>query len=654
MLSSSRHARVWVLLFLGSILGILACSSNDPSEPPPPTGPTVDDVVESTGWFPPVSPDSNAWALARFDSTGDGGEPLVCTDFDGVQTGELAELTTLAFANSLHYPGAVLQWASLAGTTPQAVLADRSAGSVTLTAAAGGEVEGEVAATRPAEVEAWRIDALDQLGPVEPGLWDLSAGIVYNADHLSVIAGVGPEGMTAEASQRLALRGDPPPGRVLLRLQRNHHSVVCPYPGNATAAFAPHVAGKDIENQMAEGNPPVWVAAQDYGQLLLVLVEADADPDIVLLAAVNSFAAAAENRSPDGGPPLVHDLPGVTMSVFAMGADADAAEIACAAGQQPLADFLQADPGPADELPGLTATLEALRNGGPLTRGVTAEFAFAGCEIYEPVFDDVLWAFSAADARTSQVEGDMTSDGQGRYRYDGGTRIYTERLIDYIPDLVGQGGATRINGRRPFFLADAINGRPAMEVYELALPDGVLYSEVQFDGSELTGRDYTIFIVCGMPSGVRVTYATQGGDQHISQWNRTNFFLHGTGTGVRHNMWVGYPDRQLMTYEHTGYPLEFPHRPTEGWHVYAVRFGIGNGMTIYFDGELLDGAHNGSLTYPLLEFSGATICSRWRGIEPAALAVFWMSEIVAYAGAGTDQMVVDESARLMEKYGITP
>jgi hypothetical protein len=651
-----RPVRVLVLLLMAGLLVILACSSEDPTEPPPPPeGPTIKQVVESTGWFPAVSPDSNAWALARFDSTGGDGEPWACTSFDGAETRVLDVLTTLVFDEILHYPGAILQWTSLDGPTPLPVLADRAGGAIALSTPAGDLIEGTVAAVEADEVAAWRTQALAELGAVPPGPWQLAAGVVYNPEHLAVVAGLGPEGMTASAWERLEFHEEAT-GRVLLTLTRVHHTVSCPYPGSATEAFAAHVEGEDIQDQMAMGNPPVWVDSVDHGQLLHVLVEAEADPATVMAAAVNSFAAGAENRAPDAGAPLMHELPGLSLSVLALGADGDAAEVAFIAGQQQLTGFLQTDPGERSDLPGLTAALAALRNGGPVQRAVSAEFSFTSCEVFEPVLDQIYWAFSAADARTVWVDGDLSSDTGGRFRYDGGTSIYTQRLVESIPDLVGGGGnaVPPPGSRRPFFLAGALNGRPVVELFELALPDGFLFSELRFNGSALAGNDYTIFLVFGTPYAVRLTYTTTGGEQVVSQRNRVNWFLHGDGQGLRHNLMVGFPDDQFMVYEHTGYGLEIPRPQTTDWHVCVLRFGVNSGMTLFYDGEIPDGGDDAFDTFPLLEFSGATVGARWQGVAPPELATFWLAEIIAYRGAASDQLVLEETARLQQKYGLTP
>jgi hypothetical protein len=657
---SWRPARAWIPLLTVLLGWILACSSDDPTEPPPPPpdGPTIKQVVESTGWFPAVSPDSNAWALARFDSTSGGGDPWVCTDFDGAETRVFDLLGMLAPDPSVLYPGGIVQWASLDGLAPLPVLADRSGGAVTLSTPAGGLVEGEVAAVGPAELAAWRTGALAELGEVAPGLWELSAGVVYNVEHLAVVTGLGPSGMTAEAWERLAFT-EGATGHVLVTLRRVHHTVSCPYPGSSTLAFADHVTGEDIEDQMAPGNPPVWVPAVDYGQQLYVLVEAEAEPAEVLAAAVNTFAAAAENRSPDAGVPVAHELPGVSMSALALGADSDAAEAACAAGLPELRDFLLAGPGEADALPGISAPLEALRNGGPLQRAATASFEFTSCEVYEPVFDQVYWAFSAANARTTWVDGDLESDGEGRYRYDGGTSLYTERVVDFIPDLVGGGGNAAPPGdsRRPFFIADAVGGRPAVELYELTLPDGYLFSELRFDGSALAGNDYTVFIVLGMPHGVRISYTTPGGVETIPMQNQVNYFFHGIGSGTRNNLIVGFfrtgPIQRWMKYEHTSYLVQVAQPEIVGWHVCALRFGVNSGMTLFWDGEIPEGGHDPSDTFPLRQFTGATFCSRWQS-EDTSMATVWLAEIIAYRGAGSDQMVLAEVARLQQKYGLAP
>jgi hypothetical protein len=651
MTTDPRARRGILLLACAMLLGMVACGSDDEVTPPPVHVDSVRDVVETTGWFPSILPDSNAFAEARFDSTSLTDDPLSCTDYEGTQIIELAEITMLAADPGLQYPGAVLQWASLGEVAPDPVLAARPAGTLNLYTATGVEVEGTVDALDGDLVDAWRRDALVGAGATESGLWDLRAGVVYNLDHVAIIGRLDPAAMTAEASDRLAFR-DTDPGRVLVRLQRVHHSVNASYSGHPDDAFADHVVGDDVADQMAPGNAPVWVSQVDHGQLLLVLVEADATDPEVTAAVLNSFTAAVENRAPDAGAPLVHDLPGVAMSVMAVGADSDAAEVACNAGLAELTEFLHTEPTSPADLPGIAMTLLAVRNGGPLWREASCSYAFTRCVVYEPVFDEVLWSFQAADAHTEAVEGDLSTDGVGRYLYNGGSREYLEHLVDYIPDLVGAGGSALPDddGRRPFYLPDAVNGHPAVEVYQLTLPDGVIFSELEFDGSRLVGRDYTIFLVAGQPRNVRLRYTTPSGEQTISRLNDVDYFVHGRGEGQRHDLRIGYPNQAELRFEHFPYGVQFPYERDDEWHVFAFRFGQSVGMAVYRDGELLSEVPGYDLA--LLEFSGATLCARWRELGSPSLGVFWMVEMTAYAGAGSEVLIAEETARLRQKYDL--
>lgn len=656
MTATARRVRSLGLLPVLILPWLPACSGDEPTPPPPPSSKTVNEVVAEAGWFPTLEPDSVAFAVDRFDSTGGAGENLSCRVYEGEQLAVVPCLTILAPTAVFGHAGAILQYASLADPAPLAVVADRAGADLVLAAPGGGEVTGSVPVVDAATVEAWRQAALLELGAVPPGPWAMTVASAYAPDHVALLAGVSPAAFTAEVSARLAF-GDEAWGRALVRLVRPHHVVAATWPGSASRAFAPDVTGDDVDDQMEPGNPPVWVDEVAHGQLLLVLVESTASPAEVAAAAARSFAAAADGETPAAGP-LLQDLPDLAVKVFAAGADPDAAEAAALAGQQALTDFLQAAPGPASSLPAVTASVAALRNGGPVDFAITAEFGLTACEIYEPVFDTVLWGYEARDAQTIRVVGDLRSEGlayfdqaQAHFYYEGGSQQFTNEEVNYVLDLKGSGGAASWAGRRPFLIRDALNGHPVIELYELAIPAGVLASELRFDGSSLVGRDYTIFLVMGMPSNVRLRVATASGTQYYSQLSLVNYFLHGTGVGQRHNLLIGHdPFEGDFDFEHTNFRLETTLARQIGWHTYAFRFGIAEGMAIFVDGQLIDEDPYRSET--LLEFSGATFCTRWFGYDGYKMGIIWLAEIVAYRDAGSNEMITAEFARLQAKYGL--
>jgi len=632
------------LLALGGCGG--ESGPTDPLTPPPPT---VRAVVEATGWFPEIQPDSSAHAEARFDSLGTGDDDLVCTVFEGEQDVAPPVLTMLAAADELQHPGAILQWGSLRQVAPLPVLAARAGAELTLTAAAGGEVAGAVGVVDPDTVAAWRQAALAGLGAAGTGSWQQATMVVHGDAHLALAAGVDPGALTPEAAERLALR-EGEHGQALVRLVRPHHTVAASYPGDPTNAFAPEVTGNDLSDQMAEGNPPVWLHEVTYGELVLVLVDADATFEVVGEAARNTFAALAGGAEPDPALPTIWDLPGLEVKVFAVGADADALETAAAAGATALAGALAAAPADPGALPAVTASLLALRNGGPVSLPLTASFSFTTCAPAPDVLQNVLWSFAAADAETERRAGDLDLRGDGRYYYDGGTAQFVQEEIVRIPDLDGTGGVAQPGERRPMLRRDLIAGREVIEFYELPLPQGTIQSQLRFNGTAVTGRNYTVFAVYAMPPTVRLTYTVPNGTETSGSFNGVNYFLHGTDPGQLRNLLVGYSQRDVFVYSHNPRRVEFVHEASDQFRVYAFRFSFAGGMSVWADGELL--ASDATDTAALQAYFGATLGARWYPDTGTALATFWLAEIIAYGGDVTDGEIVAETARLRAKYGL--
>ena len=649
MTAHRRCLLVLGLLLATAPLWLAACSSESTTEPPPPPDPpTVREVVESTGWFPVVLPDSSGYAVARFDSLADPAD-LACTEFVGREVVAAPALTLLDAAPERHWPGAILQWVTAQQLVPAPVVADRAGGLVRLTAPGGGEYTGAVSVLDPDTLAAWRLDALSRLGPVPLADWQISVDAIHGQDHLALSAGVAPAGMPAAAEQRLAPRSGPF-GRVLVRLLRPHHTVEAPYPGTIAGAFADTVNGGDLTDQMAEGNPPIWLDGVTHGQLILLTVEARAVFDEVAAAAAASFPPLAAGELPDPGTPSVWDLPEVEFRAFAVGADADAVEAAALAGPGELQALLSTGVQDPATLPAVQATVLALRNGGPLTLPLEAEFPYVTCEEAPDVFSQVLWRLAAADARVERRAGDLRSNAQGRYYYDGGTEQFVQDEVISLPDLDGAGGTARPGTRRPFLHRDLLPGHPVLEFYQLPLPQGTLHSELTFNGTNTVGRSYTIFLVCAQPENIRLRYTTPNGERSLGGFNEANYIIHGSDDGILRNLLVGYSRRGVMVFSHQPDRVEFPHEASAEFRVYAFRFSLESGMTVFADGEILD--QDPTDNRALQALPGATLTARWFGNGAPDLATVWVAEVVAYNGAGSDAQVIAEIERLRAFYGL--
>jgi len=147
------YRQKWRIYIIPALLAVLisACSKTETVSPPTVDPPTVDEAVAETGWFPTATADSNSFAIARFDSAG---TDLRCTIYEGYQVVVASRLTHLAPRDDIHYPGSVLQWASLDQPTPLMVVAERAGATLRLMNADSLEVTGEVPVIDPETVDA--------------------------------------------------------------------------------------------------------------------------------------------------------------------------------------------------------------------------------------------------------------------------------------------------------------------------------------------------------------------------------------------------------------------------------------------------------------------------------------------------------------------
>ena len=124
---------------------------------------------------------------------------------------------------------------------------------------------------------------------------------------------------------------------------------------------------------------------------------------------------------------------------------------------------------------------------------------------------------------------------------------------------------------------------------------------------------------------------------------------------LKYPVWYLHQADGWMEYRHGARGVQFP-RPLDiwGWHVIALRFGVSSGMTLFIDGEVPEGAHDPTDNFPISSFNLATLCARKQGIEIESLGVVWLAEVTAYDGAGSDELVIEETSRLLAKYGLTP
>jgi len=647
--SRSRRRRLSALMVLiaVAVLLVAACTKESTTEPPIQPSLTVNQFVETTGWFPTVVADSTVFTQSRFDSTTGGGDGLACAEYLGNQVRGVERLTILQPASAVHWPGSILQFATLDELEPAVVAAPRAGGQLVLTGADGATVTAELALMDAGDVAAWLDEAFPSL-PSASGNWELEASEIRDVSRLPLAIGVHPAAFPIAVRDQLT-PADPDRGAVLVRLQRTHHRLAAAYPGRAGNAFAEGVTGDDLVGQMAEDNPPVWLGEVHYGELVLVLVEAEAPFPTVLDACVNTFLAAVRGDSPAAGRPILSDLPGLAVSVHAAAADADQIADAAASDLEALTLALAAPPGDPPSLPPIAASLQALRNGGPLTLGLEGVFEFIDCEPHEAVFGEVLWSLDAADARTEVRRGDLRTGGDGFFYYHGGSGEFEYDQVVSVPDLRGRGRPSTPDrlGEAPVLHQDFVGGRPAIELFELGLPGGLTYSRFNIDGEPFVGESYTLFLVIGIPGIIRLTVEAEPSNWAISVANDLGLIMHGANSGQRDFLELGFIGREL-TYHHGQFGLTIPHVRPQSWHVYAFRFGPSAGMTIWLDGVVLG---QSGWDRSLLDFSGAKFGARRLNTSDPDHAVLWLAEAVAYRGAGSDDEVLAETARLREKYG---
>jgi hypothetical protein len=79
------------------------------------------------------------------------------------------------------------------------------------------------------------------------------------------------------------------------------------------------------------------------------------------------------------------------------------------------------------------------------------------------------------------------------------------------------------------------------------------------------------------------------------------------------------------------------------WHVYAVRFSQGKGLSVFMDGVLL--RTNADVTTPVSSFFGARIGC----LSPNSVVRFRLAAI--YGEAGSDQAILDQTTQIRGELG---
>jgi len=318
-MKKTRHFNVSLLFFLCLIL-ILSCGKDSSRFD------SFRDAIEFGGDFedPNYSTSVEQTGMEEFQ---EGDEIWTCTtetvfveDALGGQNG----FSLFSPNADVVYPGNLIQGISLYKATPDAILADRAGGSITISV-----LDGNSKST--VAVDQISIDQVTQAAndiisgmdaSVIPANFQFEKSIVQSEREFAFRAGADYENAWSEVSGRLSFSNNASYSRMMVKLHQTFYTMIFTAPFNIDGFFAPTADPQDLERFIGLGNPPCYISSVNYGRIFYMLIESSASESELKTAVEGSF----EGLTSEGGGSVETDffesIDEVNIKVFALGGDA--------------------------------------------------------------------------------------------------------------------------------------------------------------------------------------------------------------------------------------------------------------------------------------------------------------------------------------------
>lgn len=599
------------------MLGILlllpgACSKQAPTEPNN-SQESFDNVIQSAGEFPSVTPATDTMAVDTSIEEVVGEEPYFCTRTT-VNAVEAPDEFPLFDPNAdLIFPGNLLQGASLENATPDPIPLKRGPGTIVMVVDNGADsVSRSISEMSLSQV----FNAKNQIIADNPGIlparFAFSYEEVHSREQMALALDVSFKNLSTDVSASLAFTSDKEYNRYVVKLNQAYFTIAYQLPTTKAEIFDPSVTPEQLAAYVGPGNPPAFISSVTYGRIFYLLIESTSSSTEMDASLNASFGAAVAQGSLGADAKYIGDLDNIRIKAFALGGEQSAALGAITTDFDSLKSFLAQGGDIRTGVP-LSYVVRSLARPDKIVKvKVATQYDIINCvPVGESVENPILWF--RADKGITQSSGYVS-------RW---ANFFGKSEFDALPPTKPYGGR---------LIADALPG-PNLPAVRCKPGDGTSNNEGVFgiSGVNFIGTDYSMWIVAKLGS-VYSTYPEN--------------ILSGTGTVPGQNLTVGYRNASQVSASN-GYDTLNVALPTsvDQFQLYTIRFSQIDGFQVYVNGDLTPTAELPAMNQPLTAFLGARLGSN-NGNS------VYLAEFKVYGTAVSDIQRKALDKALLVKYGL--
>ena len=184
------------------------------------------------------------------------------------------DFQTLGSANSVVYPGALLQGKTINNVTPQGIPLKRAGGSISYSINDGNpDAAQDLDEMSESQVRQAMNDIIAGSTGVVPANFDLVYENVFSEKQVALQMGLSFEGYGAKVEGKLSFSSDKTYNRILVKLHQAYYDVSYDFPTSYDDIFDPSVTPQDLDKHIQADNPATYIKSVTYGRIFYMLIE---------------------------------------------------------------------------------------------------------------------------------------------------------------------------------------------------------------------------------------------------------------------------------------------------------------------------------------------------------------------------------------------
>lgn len=335
-----------MLLMLLALLvsaGLVACGSDSPTDPAPADPNEFRAVLATGGTYEVVTPSESSEVLDEQDEFDPADENVWrCTTERRSVVDAPEDYATFNPNAEVIYPGSLVQGSSLAGATPEPIVVERAAGTISIDIVNGSQgVSQPVDQVKRSTISQATNDIIEANSGVVPAAFTFNFSEVQSSQEMALKMGVNYSTLTTKVRSDLSFSSSSDYRRVLVSFNQRFYTMSYDLPTSMAQVFAPSVTPEDLDPYVGPGNPACYISSVTYGRRYYLLIESTSTLEEMRASIQGSYEAAVSSGGGSFSGKYVTELSEVNIKIFALGGNADSAIAAFNGDLSQLRGYLQ-------------------------------------------------------------------------------------------------------------------------------------------------------------------------------------------------------------------------------------------------------------------------------------------------------------------------